>query len=146
MIHAQRAKHGVFIIPQSVATTATASASMDTLAFEYLSVDVLLDTQAAVSSNPAVLELSEGDTTTGFTTVAAFVGDGGSGFTIPDADTSDAQMIVLNLDLKKRKRYIKIAIKPAGTAQLLAASYHLTRANEMPDTAAEAGCAALVNG
>lgn len=148
MIYGQYEKHGIAIVSQSVATNATATANIDTRGYRYLSVDIQLDSAAAVSSNPATLKLSESDDTvvSNFADIAAFVGDGASGFTIPDADTDDPQLVRFNVDLRGRKRYIRLTLTPAGAAQQVAANYHMSRADLGPTSASDAGCAALVNG
>ena len=142
MIHAQNAKKGVIVIPQSVATNATASGSFDCLGYEYAEVDVILDTAAATSNNPATVTLYEGDTSTAFTAIAAFTGDDTTnGFTIPAADTSVAVIYGMFVDLRKRKRYLKLALTTAGAAQICGATYRLSRADEAPNTATERGLA-----
>jgi hypothetical protein len=141
---------GVIVLkPQSVATTATATGLIDTLGYSFCQLDVLLDSAAAVSSNPAVLKLSESDDTvvTNFADIAAFVGGGAGGFTVPDASTDTPQIVRMNVDLRKpRKRYLKTTLTPAGAAQLVAASARLSRADEVAISDAGMGCAEVVHG
>lgn len=149
MIHGANDKGVVVLKPQSVATTATATGNIDTIGFKRVSIDVLLDSAADTTNNPAVLKLSESDDTvaSNFADITGFVGDGAGGFTVPAADTQTPQIVRFNVDLNtNRKRYLKLSLKPAGAAQLVAASARLSRAAEVPDTDAEMGCAEVVNG
>ncbi len=132
---------------QSVATTATVTGNIDTKGYSHVSLDIQLDSAAAVSSNPAVLKLSDSDDTvvTNFADIVAGVGDGTDGFTIPDAHVTVPQVLRMEVDLlKNRKRYLKLTLTPAGAAQLVAAVARLSRAEEALGTAADMGVAALV--
>lgn len=146
MIHAQNDKAVVLLGPgAAIATTATATARIDTLGFEYLSVDVVLDTTSAATDNPSVLKFTEGDDTNASTAITELTGDGASGFTIPDNSTSAATIARFRIDLRKRKRYLKLSVTPiAAGGQKIEALARLGRANEAPDTASEAGASAVV--
>ena len=130
MIHAQTVGCSVMIAPQSVATNATATGHIDTKGADYLSVNFLLNSAAAASSNPAVLKLGESDDTvvTNFADISGAVGD--TDFTVPDADTSSAQIVRLNVALQGRKRYIMAYITTAGAAQICSAIGELSRADD----------------
>lgn len=145
MIFGQTDKVVVVIKPQSIATDATATGSFDTLGYSYAQLDVVLDSSAAVSNNPAVLAVSEGDTTTAYTDVTALVGDGSGGFTVPNVHTANATVVRLNIDLKKRKRYLKLSQTSGGAANISTTIARLSRAAVQPDTTTEAGVTALVN-
>ena len=149
MIHGANDKGVIALKPQSVATNATATGNIDTRGYDFCQLDILLDSAAAVSSNPAVLKLAESDDTvvTNFADITAFVGDGTGGFTVPNADTETPQIVRMNVDLRKnRKRYLRLSATPAGAAQLLAATARLGRGEEIATVAAGMGLAALVNG
>jgi len=139
MMPLQNTATKVAIKPQSLATTATATGNVDTLGYEEAAIDVALDSQAAASSNPAVLKISESDDTvvTNFADITALVGDGVGGFTIPNADTSDPQNIRLNVDLRARKRWLKVTLTPAGTTQLVGVSATLGKAKNSTVARAE---------
>lgn len=132
MMPLQNTATKVAIKPQSVATTATASGHVDTLGYEEAAVDIALDSAGATSSNPATLKLQEADVTndSSFADITGFVGDATDGFTIPAADTASPQLVRLNLDLRKRKRYLRVVATPAGAAQLLAATVVLGKAKD----------------
>jgi uncharacterized protein YdbL (DUF1318 family) len=107
----------------STATNATTSGLVDVLGFDSVGVDVMLDSQAATSSNPAQLTLQECDTSDGtYANITGLVGDATDGFTIPIADSEAAQIIRLNVDCRARKRYLKVLIQPAGTTQIVGAT------------------------
>ncbi len=145
MIHAQKVKNSILIIPQSVATSATATGRVDTIGFDYLTIDILLDSVAAVTSKLQILTLTESDDDTTYATWAGVVGSADADFAIPAGDTDDPQIIKYNTDLKGRKRYIKVTLTPDGTeAQLVAAMSTMSRAKLMPDTTTEMGVVAHI--
>lgn len=113
MMPLQNTKTVVVIKPQSLASSATATGIIDTLGFNEVAINALLDSAAAVTDNPAVLSVAEGDTSTAFTNVTGLVGDATDGFTIPNADTANPQVVRMNLDLRKRKRYLKVSVTPS---------------------------------
>lgn len=131
----------------SLTNGATGTGSVDTLGYDFLSLDVLQTTSNAVSNNLSVCKLAESDTTdsTNYSDVTKFVGDGTGGFTVPNADTSNSQLYKLNMNLRGRKRYIKLSASPV-TTQSVTAIANLSRAEQAPVTAANAGVAVLVEG
>ena len=119
----------VAIKPQSVTSGATASGYVDCLNFNEAAVDVILDSQASTTSNPSVLKLSQSDITdaTGFADITGFVGDATNGFVIPAAGTA-ATIVRLNVDMRSRKRYLKVTVSPDGATQILSAVVTLGKA------------------
>ena len=132
MIFGQDVKSQSLVKAVSVATGATATAHLDTLGFDYAQIYVVGDT---ASSAISVLKLSEGDTTSAFTDIVAFTGgtavSTSVGFVIPSADTSTPPDVRMDIDLRQRKRYLKIWITP-GVAGLMEATSHLSRAGVTP--------------
>jgi len=144
MIHAQNDKHAILIKPASIATSATSTGNVDTLGYNYAQIKVILDTQAATSSNPSELTLSHGADTVYTNATAISTGD--TDFTIPNADTSDPQTIVWNVPCATRERYLHVSLSPAGAAQICCVTATLSRASGLtPNTAALSGVAAIVN-
>ncbi len=127
----------------STATNATATANLDTLGYDEVKIQVFLDSAAAVSSNPAVLQLSESDDTvvTNFATFTGSVGD--TDFTIPNADTASPQIAEFNVDTRARKRYLRLSVTPAGAAQIVGATAVVGRAEST--TTAASNAALVVN-
>lgn len=137
------------IAPVSKTNGATASASFDTLGFDYASIDVAIPTADTTTDGVSVLKVSESDdTTTTVTDVVALVGGTATsatvGFVLPAGKTSGNTLVKMNIDLKKRKRYLTLTCSPR-TTQLLTAFANLSLAEQDPVSAANAGVDTLVN-
>lgn len=140
-------KAAIMLAPTSLTNGATGTGQVDTMGFDFLSIDVFQTTSNNVTNNLSVCKLSESDTTdaTNFSDVTKFVGDGVGGFTVPNADTQNNQLYKMNMDLRGRKRYIKFTASPV-TTQTIGATANLFKAEQLPVVAADAGVAALVEG
>jgi len=123
----------------------TVTANVDTLGYSYAAIDVVLGTSNTVSNKPTTLKLAESDDTvvTNFADITAFVGGGTGGFTIPNADTANANIYRFNVDLRGRKRYLKMTVTPR-TTQLAVLHATLGLPQEAPNTAGETGTGVLV--
>ena len=133
MISAQNTKFAELIIPQSVASTATATATVSCVGFNYASVTLHI---GAITTTDSTLTLTEGDGTT-FATHADL------SMTTAAGNTSTGQYYAWHLDLRKRKKNLKITYTP-GATRLAEATCLLTMAQESPDTATERGLAGQV--
>lgn len=138
------------IAPVSKTNAATASASFDTLGYDHATIDVAIPTADTTTDGVSLLKLSESDdTTTSVTDIAQFTGGTATsatvGFVLPAGKTSGNTLVKMNVDLKKRKRYLTLTINPR-TTQLLAAVANLQMAEQEPVSAANAGVDVLVNG
>lgn len=138
------------IAPVSKTNGATASASFDTLGYDHLTLDIAIPTADTTTDGVSVCKLSESDdTTTTVTDVAAFVGGTQTsatvGYVLPAGKTSAQTLIKMNVDLKKRKRYLTLTVVPR-TTQIVAAIGNLQIAEVEPTQAADAGVDTLVNG
>jgi len=137
MIQSQSMKQVLMVSAASTTAAATATGNIDTLGYDYLKVNVLLPTADAVSNKPTVLKLSESNDTvvTNFADISGFVG--GTDFTIPNAISAATSITqpfaTLNVDLKARKRYIKISVSPA-TTQVVNVLGQLSRGSSLPST------------
>lgn len=130
-------KTDVAITPASFTNGATASGNVDTLGFDWMTLDVFMSTSNAATTNPSVLKLSESDDTvvTNFADISGAEGD--TDFTIPNAVTSGDWAVKFNVDLRGRKRYIKVSATPT-TTQVVAAVANLGVGDSAPgDTAAD---------
>lgn len=135
----------VIAISQSSTTNgATASGNIDTLGYNYLSIDVITSTSDAVSNNPSVLKLSQNDTTvvSTFSDISGCVGD--TDFTIADAVTSGTWGAKFNVNLVGKKRYIKVSITPV-TTQVITAIGNLSKGDISPISSTQVGVKNVVN-
>lgn len=128
-------------------TAQTFTHSIDTLGYDYASIDVVFEQTAATTDDVATaLKLGQGDTTSSYDDITAFVGGGTGGFTIPTTSLTDASNIVrFNLDLRGRKRYLQVSATPIA-ASVVCSVVRLGKAEVGPVSASEVGVAAVVNG
>lgn len=138
-------KQVIAINQASTTNAATASGNIDTLGYDFATIDIITTTSDSTSNNPSVLKLSESDDTvvSNFANITGFVGD--TDFTIPDAVTSGNWGVKLNVDLRHRKRYLKVSVSPT-TTQVITAIANLYKAADAPNTATKAGVKSLVEG
>jgi hypothetical protein len=124
---------------------ATATGTIDTLGYDWATIDVIATTADAVTNKPTVIKLQESDDTnaSNFADIAAAVGGGGSGWTVPAALTSGNNNYKFNVDCRARKRYLQVVFTPP-TTQIVTAVANLGRGEQAPVTAAKAGALALV--
>lgn len=127
----------------------TVTGVIDRLGFDFLMLDLVTTTVGATSNRPSVLKLSESDITdaTGYSDITALVGDGTGGFTIPNWFTNTATELVVsfNVDLRTRKRYLKLSVS-VRTTQDLTAVGKLLQSEQTPLTAAQAGALVVAAG
>lgn len=136
MIHSQNTKVVSLITPQSVATNATASATVNCVGFRYAEVQLHLATQTAGNTDTLV-RVSESDGTT-YATHADLA------LTTVAPDTSSAQIYKWLVDLRKRKKNLKIEYTPSGTARIASAVVTLSKAEQAPTSASLRGVTAQV--
>lgn len=142
-----RAKSLVSILGTGITNGATATANFDCSGYSFLSLDVILGTSNTASNNPSVLKLSESDDTvvTNFADIAEAVGDGASGFTIPTMSTSVANIVRINVDLRKRKSVLRLAVSPTTTQAIIADARLYGGVENADKNVTEAGVLAVVN-
>lgn len=136
MIHAQTTKIVSLITPVSVTTSATVSGSASCVGYRYAEITLHLGTQTAANVD-TTMSITEGDSST-FATHADFT------MTTAAPDTSNAQIYKWFLDLRKRKKNLKIAYEPVGAARTAAATITLSRSEIGPTTAAGHGVSGQV--
>ena len=130
----------VIAINQASTTNAgTASGNIDTLGFDFLTVDVITTTSNNATNNPSVLKLSESDDTV----VTNFAAIGDTDFTIANSATSGNWGVKFNVDCRARKRYIKVSVSPL-TTQTITAVANLSKGGEAPVDTTGAGVDNLV--
>lgn len=145
MIHAQDDKVLATLPTAAVGSTATSTLTIDRLGFDHVSVSAI---RASNSSTvfASVLKVEESDNNSSYSDVTALVGGGTGGFSIPAvSDTSAAAIVKLDIDCRAKKRYLKVSMTP-GASATLAIVARLSRAEDSPTSASEAGVIGLVKG
>jgi hypothetical protein len=125
---------------------ATASGLIDTLGYDWCTIDIIAATADVVSNKPTVCKLQEADTTdaTNLVDITAF-----STPTIPNANTAATAVLQnnykFNVDCRARKRYLSPTYSPQ-TTQVITIVANLGRGESSPTTAAKANAMTLVEG
>lgn len=132
----------IAITPKSYSAAGTVTAYVDTLGYQEAAIDVIMDSQAATTSNLAVLTIGEGDTSTANTAISGLTGDATDGFTIPATQTTPG-VTRINVDLRGRKRWLSLDITAGDVAVILCATVTLGKAND--STTARAAMAGVVD-
>ena len=132
------------IPPATVAAASTTEAGVDTLGYDYCTIDVMNGATASNATAVTFLQISETDTVlpTQYTDGDAIVALTGAaavsataGFVLPTPSTCTVVPIGsnfrFNIDLKGRKRYLGILVTPAQTWALSAVAM-LSRCQDGP--------------
>jgi len=137
------------IVPQTVATSATAKMSFSRVGnngetFDFANVVVSCGTNATTSAVYSTLKFVESDTVTSVSSMSAITDlTGGTatstsvGFVLPTDDLENGGNIEFRIDLRKRKKYVGLAITP-GQSLVLAANAHLHSPSKSIDSADDA--------
>lgn len=141
MIHSQMEKV-VASVPTAVGTS-DVTLTIDTLGYDYASVTVLRASNASTVFASA-LKIQQSDDNSSYADVSGFVG--GTDFTIPAvSDTSSASVVKLDVNTQARKRYLKVIATPAVSVNTVVTA-RLSRGENAPSTASEAGVIGWVKG
>jgi hypothetical protein len=132
----------------SVAASATHSHEIDTLGYEYVSIDVVYSPFTATTSNAApVLRLTQHDVTgTGQTNISGFVG--GTDFTVAAGTTTGANVGYVarfNVDMRGKRRFLTLYTSPGNTVAVNSVA-RLGRAEEAPTSAATGNVGTWISG
>ena len=135
----------VALTAASVASNATGTAYIDTLGYDYALIAIMSNGLSTQSATLTALTLGDGDTNTAYTNLTGFVG--GTDFTLATAaaHTADEVAAVLGVDLRAKRRYLRLGVTPR-TAATVSAVALLFRGDEVPVTASKAGVGNLVYG
>ena len=134
------------ITPVSKTNGATATGNLiDTMGYDFCSIDIVATTSDAASNKPSVLKMQEADDTnaSNLADVSGFMG--GTDFTIANAATTGETNYKFNVDCRKRKRYLCVLVSPR-TTQIIAGVANLFRGEQAPITATKANVLNLVEG
>ena len=122
----------------------TATTTLDTIGFDFLTLNVTSTTSDNTTNNPSVFKLAECDTSNGtFADISGTVGD--TDWTIPAevTATTTPTIVKFNIDLRHRKRYLKLSVSPL-TTQTWKLTGEFMSGEISPKNAADANVAALV--
>lgn len=145
MIHAQNDKVVAALPTGTVASSETATLTIDTNGYEHASVTVVRASNASTVFASA-LKVEESDDNSDYSNVTALVGGGTGGFTIPTVSSTSVPSIVkMDIDTKARKRYLKVSMTP-NTAVNVSMQARLSRGAVAPASASEAGVIGWVKG
>lgn len=127
--------------------TAT-SQNLDCQGFDYVTIDLVQTTSDNTTNNPSVLKLQHSDTTdaTNFSDLTGyFIGD--TDFTIPTVgtNTSTISSYKFNVDMRHRKRYLRLLVSPI-TTQSFTAVANLFRGERSPVSATDVNASVVVAG
>ena len=144
MIRSQNEATAIMILDGEVTNGETASGYVDTLDYDYCTIDVLATISDNTTNNFTTLDLSEGLVSNAYTAIAAFTGTADAGFTVPVADTSNPQVVSrFNVDCSKYERYLRMEVAVL-TTQAIAVVARLGYTDETPTTVAALGQAVVV--
>ena len=145
MIHAQNDKVLATLPTAAVGATATSTLTIDRLGYDHVSVSAIRASNASTVF-ASVLKVEESDDNSSYSNVTALVGGGTGGFSIPAvSDTNSAAIVKMDIDTRAKKRYLKVSMTPGASATLGIVA-HLSKAEEAPVSASEAGVIGLVKG
>jgi hypothetical protein len=140
MIHSQMEKV-VATLPATGSSAVTLV--VDTLGVDYASFTVLRGSNASTVF-ASVLKVEESDDNSSYANASGFVG--GTDFAIPAvSDTAATSVVKLDISTAARKRYLRVTATPAVSVPV-AITGRLSRMQEAPSSAAEAGAIGWVKG
>lgn len=145
MIHAQNDKVVALLPTAAVGATATSTLTIDRLGYDHVSVSAVRASNASTVF-ASVLKVEESDDDSSYANVTALVGGGSGGFAIPAVSNTNAAAVVkIDIDARAKKRYLRVSMSP-GASATLAIVARLSRAEEAPVSAADAGVIGRVVG
>lgn len=131
-----KTKTVVSLLGTGVTNGATVTARVDTLSFKRASIDLIMGTADATTSNPSVMLLKHGDSTA--YTSATTIQTGDTDFTIAAADTSNPNVYRFDVDLRGRGRYLFVGVSPTTTQQTVLVT-RLGRGEDAPTSTTDLG-------
>ena len=117
----------------------TNTLTLDTLGYDYASIDVIYGPVASTSSVAQTLTLKQGDASNAVTeNVTGFTGDMKPAAYAGQTVSTTMTISLLEVDCRGKKRYLAVATSP-NTDAVIVISARLSRAEEAPYNAATKG-------
>lgn len=141
MIHTQM-ERVVASVPVAVGASAV-TLTVDTIGYDQVSF-VAVRAANAATVFASVLRVDQSNNNSTFVAAPGFVG--GTDFVIAAvSDTNSAAIYKLDVDTKTLQRYLRLTVTPSVSVNVVS-SARLSRGENAPVTASEAGCIGLVVG
>lgn len=132
----------VAAVPGTVGSSAV-TLTVDTLTYSHCSFAAMRASNAATTF-ATVLKVEESDNNSTYTAVPGLTG--GTDFAIAAVSNTSVESIYkIDVDCKARKRYLKLTVTPSASINVVAQA-RLSKAEQSPVTASEAGCIGWVVG
>lgn len=140
-----RVANGLAPISGTGAYTTTAIDSVASgVKFDFATVIVSI---GVIGANMVALKLTESDASgSGYSDVTGFVGASSGGDFVLPTSSDGGKFVVFQVDLRKRKRYLKVEATAGATATLLSIQCILSRGKVGTNSAADSNALALVIG
>jgi hypothetical protein len=139
MIHVAATKSVVSGKASVYTSSQTNTLTLDTLGFDYASIDVIYGPAASTSSVAQTLTLRQGDASNAVTeTVAGFTGDMKPAAYAGQTVSTTMTISRLEVDCRGKKRYLAIATSP-NTDTVVVIAARLSRGEESPYNATTKG-------
>lgn len=120
----------------------TVALTVDTIGYQYLSVEAIYSTTVLTSAVAGVLTLRAGDTTAALSDYTATYGSltaATASVSTAAAQTSSASVVRLDIDLRGKPRYISLATAPQATAATAVIVGRLSKGEVGPESASQKG-------
>lgn len=129
--------------PTAVATNSDTTGAVDTLGFEEAAINIML---TGTTNLPTTMKLQESDITdaTGYADITGFVGGTNDTFDFTALTSNAPNVARANLDLRKRKRYLRAVLRAATATQMSTVVAVLGKAKD--STIARSGMKVVVDG
>ena len=132
----------VAALPATVGTSPVAL-SVDTVGWDHCSFTVVRSSNSSTVF-ASVLKVEQSDDNSTFIPVAGLTG--GTDFTIAAVSNTNVESVYkIDVDTKAKKRYVRLTATPAVSVNV-AASARLSKGEQAPVTASDAGCIGWVVG
>jgi len=132
----------VAAVPGTVGSSAV-TLTVDCLGYDHVSF-VAMRAGNAATTFASVLKVEQSDDNSSYSAVTGLTG--GTDFTITAvSDTNSVALYKIDVDCKAKKRYLKLTATPSASINMVAQA-RLSKGEQSPTTAADAGCIGWVVG